>query len=203
MHEWTRADLIGAHAALDFINTVADAGKSRQETRLATWNDYLRWLSAARLQHLGKPRLPRISQPATLARIHALREAGYAVLHALACGAAPGDYALATLQGFIRDAYRHGELLASGDGLRWQPGVKDREPHLHRLVLLIDDLLRSGELPRLRECARCTWLFLDTGRGPGRKWCDMRKCGNRQKSASFRLRHSVPVVRRKPPHPSR
>ncbi|MGH6819514.1 MAG: CGNR zinc finger domain-containing protein [Methylocella sp.] len=38
----------------------------------------------------------------------------------------------------------------------------------------------------MRECGRCTGLFLHHGRGLGRRWCRMNTCGNRAKIERFR-----------------
>lgn len=43
-------------------------------------------------------------------------------------------------------------------------------------------LLTPGRLTRVRICANCAWLFLDTSRNGSRIWCDMAVCGNRQKA---------------------
>jgi predicted RNA-binding Zn ribbon-like protein len=42
----------------------------------------------------------------------------------------------------------------------------------------------------LRTCANgdCGRLFLDRSRAKGRRWCSMRRCGNRVKVAAFRCR---------------
>ena len=72
-------------------------------------------------------------------------------------------------------------------GFQILPGPLDG---LHdHLVLALFDLLQGSDLDRLRECPRCTHLFLDHGRGPGRRWCSMARCGNRAKVESFRARH--------------
>jgi predicted RNA-binding Zn ribbon-like protein len=57
--------------------------------------------------------------------------------------------------------------------------------------------LLSGELARsIKECAadECTRLYVDGSRKGGRRWCDMRECGNRAKVASFRARHDTVVT---------
>jgi predicted RNA-binding Zn ribbon-like protein len=53
------------------------------------------------------------------------------------------------------------------------------------------DLLTSERVVRVRECAAedCAWLFVDTSRGPRRKWCDMSTCGNRAKARRYYARH--------------
>ncbi|EPZ91129.1 CGNR zinc finger [Burkholderia cenocepacia BC7] len=48
--------------------------------------------------------------------------------------------------------------------------------------------MRSDDFARVRQCGRCTWFFVDRGRGVGRRWCDMRTCGNRAKVEAFRER---------------
>jgi predicted RNA-binding Zn ribbon-like protein len=45
--------------------------------------------------------------------------------------------------------------------------------------------------PRLKACRGedCRWVYLDGSRNGSRRWCDMAACGNRAKSATFRVRH--------------
>lgn len=47
--------------------------------------------------------------------------------------------------------------------------------------------------PRLKACRGedCRWVFVDSSRNTSRRWCDMAGCGNRSKSAAFRVRHRV------------
>ncbi len=44
--------------------------------------------------------------------------------------------------------------------------------------------------PRFKACrgTDCRWVFLDSSRNSSRRWCDMAACGNRAKSAAFRVR---------------
>jgi len=50
------------------------------------------------------------------------------------------------------------------------------------------DLLRTGPLDRLKVCAACPWLFLDTSRNRSRRWCSMSDCGARLKMRRYRAR---------------
>jgi predicted RNA-binding Zn ribbon-like protein len=52
------------------------------------------------------------------------------------------------------------------------------------------ELLTSGQVVRLRECAGdpCGWLFLDLSKNGSRRWCDMADCGNRAKARRYRER---------------
>jgi predicted RNA-binding Zn ribbon-like protein len=70
----------------------------------------------------------------------------------------------------------------------WRPSGNSHHRWTDAAALSLEDLLRSDELARVRQCKRCTWLFVDRGRGVGRRWCAMRTCGNRAKAEAFRER---------------
>ena len=48
-HEWRAADFVGGHPALDFLNTVADTGKTRDEEKLVDWPAVRAWAAKAGL----------------------------------------------------------------------------------------------------------------------------------------------------------
>ena len=52
------------------------------------------------------------------------------------------------------------------------------------------ELVASGRWRAVRECASdtCTWMFLDTSKNHSRRWCEMARCGNRDKVQRFRAR---------------
>lgn len=52
----------------------------------------------------------------------------------------------------------------------------------------IETIARDGR--RLRVCAddACRHVFLDRSHGKQRRWCSMKRCGNRAKVAAFRTR---------------
>jgi predicted RNA-binding Zn ribbon-like protein len=54
------------------------------------------------------------------------------------------------------------------------------------------DALVLGELTRVRRCADpgCSRVFYDDTKNGGRRWCDMRSCGNRAKAARHRRAHA-------------
>ena len=55
------------------------------------------------------------------------------------------------------------------------------------MLASLGDLLYSGELSRLRECAnpKCRWLFVDRSRNHSRRWCSMSICGGRDKNHRY------------------
>jgi predicted RNA-binding Zn ribbon-like protein len=54
------------------------------------------------------------------------------------------------------------------------------------LSLLAVHALFTLPADRVRACARCGWLFLDSSRGGRRRWCSMSTCGNREKASRHR-----------------
>jgi predicted RNA-binding Zn ribbon-like protein len=193
MHAWQDLGLLGGHPALQFANTVDDAGKTRVRDGLPTWALALDWAHAADLLDRDEQqRLRRAPEAAAeLARLHDLREAIWRSFRAIAAGeptAAPDRAALAA-EG--RAAVTAARLVQDGRALVWQVAVPDAGATTlrARLALAALDLAADADaLARLRECGRCTALFLDRGRGRGRRWCRMETCGNRAKVARHRGR---------------
>lgn len=177
----TDAGMDAGHPALAFLNTVSDTGKSRQDNSFANGD--------ALLEQLQDAGLWAKVDPPTTGQLHALiqlREAAYSVVSAIAAARSPAREDALELETAIKAAIADASLSpGSPDGLfRAGPmgGLYDI------LVLSLMDLLQSGDFDRLRECRGCTRLFLDHGRGPGRRWCSMARCGNRAKVRGFRDR---------------
>jgi predicted RNA-binding Zn ribbon-like protein len=171
------------HPFLAFVNTVTDPGKTRRQDGFASGEDLLRALQAGGFT--GCEDAPGQGQ---LAGLRSLREASYGVLSALAAGRRPPREDALAVELAIKSALTDAQLYFDGPMPEWRPGPLGG---LHdALALSLADLLRSDQLSRLRECRRCTQLFLDHGRGPGRRWCSMARCGNRAKAQNFRERRS-------------
>jgi predicted RNA-binding Zn ribbon-like protein len=71
--------------------------------------------------------------------------------------------------------------------------VEEYEPGSSLAVIARDliNLLAGPELDRLRECAGCGSLFFDRSPSGRRKWCSMRRCGERVASARYRRRRAA------------
>jgi len=190
-HRWSDADFVGGHPALDFINTVADKAKTRDEETLMQWRDVHTWAAAAGLlapadlkrfcQH------PRLDGADELIALRQFREEAYvAMLHVTSGGG--DERAVGSLAAAIRDAIGR-STFASFDGrFIWRPDGQTAWRWVDAAALAFEHLMRSEDLGRVRQCGRCTWFFVDRGRGAGRRWCDMRTCGNRAKAEAFRER---------------
>ncbi|WP_261565086.1 CGNR zinc finger domain-containing protein [Frankia gtarii] len=55
-------------------------------------------------------------------------------------------------------------------------------------------LLTTGEPGRLRSCEGCGLAFYDRSPSGARRWCSMRRCGERSASANYRRRHAEPTT---------
>ena len=191
MAHWNRAAFVGGHPALDFLNTVDDHGKTRTRSCIADWESFVGWsrasglFSESELRALARMR-GREECRAKLAEIHNLREIAHAVLRAIAARTAPPKMALKTLEDLIKSALARAALTTRSNGFEWSARTDDPDWMIDALGLAVENLLRTADLERLCECGRCTWLFIDRGRGAGRRWCDMRTCGNRAKAEAFR-----------------
>lgn len=186
---------VGGHPALDFVNTVNDSGKSREKSRIGDWDHFQSWALASNIfikkhqKQLGVISNSSNSSP-ILEKVHSLREATYSMLSSIASSDFSPKEDQAYLEAHIKKAMNNGVLNYRGNTYVWTIAVDDPDWLIGTLALSIESLIRSEDFRKLRECGRCSWLFLNEGRGKGRKWCDMRTCGNRLKSESFRNRQN-------------
>ncbi|MCA8003100.1 CGNR zinc finger domain-containing protein [Burkholderia metallica] len=193
-HEWTAADFVGGHPALDFLNTVADTGKTRDADKLVDWPHVHAWAERAGL--LAPADLARLLRHArqddadALAALHDFREDAYTAVAYLTAGGGgtAGARAAQRLAAAIRDAIGRSAFDAVDGRFAWRPDARAASRWVDAAALGFEQLLRSDDFARVRQCGRCTWFFVDRGRGVGRRWCDMRTCGNRAKVEAFRER---------------
>lgn len=193
MKQWSDSAFVGGHPALDFLNTVADQGKTRDHSEIADWESFVAWAGASGLFTASELRTLKALdgsgvRASVLADVHRLRETAHAVLSELATDAPPLRGRLGELEAGLNDALGRASLKRRDGGFIWSAGTTGATRIVDALALSVEDLLRGEGISRLRECGRCTWLFIDRGRGKGRRWCDMRTCGNRAKAEAFRSR---------------
>jgi len=190
MQQWTVEAFIGGHPALDFLNTVDNHDKTRSDSRIGDWPGFLAWAAEAQLFTAEERRrltsVKPAHHPGLLGELHSFRETCYAVVSALAAERYPPARPWRGLQEAIGVALMDAELVPGEAHFVWRAGGDTPLWVVDALALSMERLLRDPALGRLRECGRCSWLFLDHGRGRGRRWCDMRTCGNRAKAEAFR-----------------
>ncbi|WP_409491723.1 CGNR zinc finger domain-containing protein [Amycolatopsis sp. cmx-11-12] len=169
---WDGYDSIGGSVPLDLVNTVSwRRDPARRDDRLSAPTRLSEWVV---LVGAGDKRL-EISE-AVLETVKAFRETLYQVLVS-----DPPD--VGPLRKSLVSAYRHAELAPSLP-LRWTVPLVNDTALPHFLALATEDLLRSGDLDRIRECEGpgCGWIFTDHTRNRSRRWCSSSDCGNRARA---------------------
>jgi predicted RNA-binding Zn ribbon-like protein len=185
--------IVGGDPALDLVNTVGD---DRVVDPLGDYASFAAW--AARIgvvDTVAADRLAAIAgdRPAAaeraLAEARALRRVMDAVVRPLAraTGEPPPD-ALARLVQRAGAAVERARLVRAGGVFVPVWGGDHLERPLWPLAVAALDLLRGGPLDRLKVCASCPWLFIDTSRNRSRRWCSMDECGVRIKMRRYRER---------------
>ena len=63
---------------------------------------------------------------------------------------------------------------------------------------VLAELLRladSDRLERVKTCdsEECRWIFYDRSKPGNRRWCSSDRCGNREKTRTYRMRHGGPA----------
>jgi predicted RNA-binding Zn ribbon-like protein len=180
---------------LDFTNTVNWHMSQHPVEELPTYSDLLAWsqkvglLTNAEAQHLAglAARRPAEAQ-AVLERAHALREAVFRLLSAMASHERSDPADLDLINAELPAALSHSQLIARPEGfaLRWQADPDALDKMLWPVVYSAADLLANRDLlTRVGVCADdrgCGYLFLDMTKNHSRRWCDMKDCGNRAKA---------------------
>jgi predicted RNA-binding Zn ribbon-like protein len=61
---------------------------------------------------------------------------------------------------------------------------------LGRVLGQMIELAATDRLARLKTCAsdECHWIFFDRSKPANRRWCSSSRCGNRQKTRTYRVR---------------
>jgi predicted RNA-binding Zn ribbon-like protein len=194
----TEDDLVGGHVAIDFLNTAGGATKARDVERLVDYSAALRWGAATNLltEDEGK-QLARLAETVpeaaedALGSLRAFRETLHVCLMAEQAGSEWPSYERSKVERQIKTALCGANLNRVDECFLWTASAEQcgLALILVRVALATESLLRSDDLARMRNCERCSWLFVDRGRGKPRRWCSMAACGSRAKSARYYRRH--------------
>lgn len=197
-YEWSPRDLVAGELCLEFTNTVGDHSKTRDVERLTDWDALLKWaVAAGALNAIEAHELRKIGgrNPAAARRslqsLLNFREVLFRVLSALAAGYAPVREDLEGVESAILGALHSAHLTQGSQTFEW--AIRQSESlmktPLARIALSTLRLLQGEDLSRLRECQRCSWLFVDRSKSHGRRWCRADACGNRARVARhYRIR---------------
>ena len=180
---WKDENFVGGHPALDFINTVGDTDKSRADNRLNSPDGLLSWINAS-----GVAKSDLRPSQADVDALVQFRELTYHVLSALVRNGIASTNHLRKFEDHTKSAVDRATLSVSTAPALWSATQDPAFHYIDSFALLVEEFLRSPDVGRLRQCERCTWFFLNSGRGRGRRWCNMSTCGNRHKVAAHRER---------------
>jgi predicted RNA-binding Zn ribbon-like protein len=183
------AELIGGHAALDLVNTVAWRGDpARIVDRLVDLPTLLAWMTRVGLLDAASGgRLARERQAdgeAALRAARRVRETLHTALHATATGTPLSSQDVADLRSVLVGAVRRASLDSTLP-LRWTITPRLPEDLAWQLALVGMELLHdSDRLHAVRVCQGigCGWLFIDQSRSHTRRWCSSADCGNRERA---------------------
>ncbi len=89
----------------------------------------------------------------------------------------------------LHEALSRLEIRPSADRFEWAWALdaNDLDRMLWPIVRSAAEMLTSGDLGRVRQCARegCDWLFVDASKNHSRRWCSMNMCGSRVKARRY------------------
>jgi predicted RNA-binding Zn ribbon-like protein len=183
--------LIAGHVALDFANTLDDAYAPTgimellpDYESLLVFSEQSGVLSASDCRSLERG-TSEASKAKALHEAHGLRTAVLESFTSLATTGSPSVGAVSTLNGFLEKTLLHRKLSnIGGVHWTWEGVATDAHAPLWPIAFEAAELLVSKRRELVRMCSvdTCRWLFLDTSKNHGRRWCDMNLCGNRVKA---------------------
>jgi predicted RNA-binding Zn ribbon-like protein len=203
---WLPRHRIGGHPALDLVNTVShrydasiavdrmsDAGK------ITSWCADQGIVSVERSLALHEYILSKGLEAKLVASVARIRDAAGATLDPVASDGAPDPTALAQVLAASANAAVtvHGLSMDNRSGIELVSGDLDVKSVTAAMAMLVVDVVFRLPAERIRACPRCGWLFHDSSKGGRRRWCDMKRCGNREKVSRHYHAHQPSSVKRK------
>jgi predicted RNA-binding Zn ribbon-like protein len=185
--------LLGGRLCLDFVNTIEAPRRASPVDFIRSYDDLVRWSWHARSIDLEEADdliglAASQSQVAgqVLARALSLRAAVDGLGRALARGMTPADADVILVQSDFVEGLQNARLTLIDQRFEWtwRAAAHDLRKPLWLIARSAVDLIQDGRLDRLKECPGaddCGWLFYDTSRTGGRRWCSMEGCGSRVK----------------------
>ncbi|MEM5314800.1 ABATE domain-containing protein [Paraburkholderia sp. JHI869] len=189
---WNAGSFAGGALCLDFANTQGGRDKTRDEERLTNYRAAVDWASAAgavsgnegrRLRAMARQAPAEAAH--NLEQLRLFRESLYRLFSALAANRVVEPADDVVLRSAVAAAVNVARLERRPDGCDWQIDTDKAGLNTlwNRIALDVQQLLLSSEMPYVRECERCTWLFVDRSKNKRRRWCKAETCGNRARAS--------------------
>ncbi len=191
-------DLDGNNLALDFINTLEYRKTEKEIDWITSYKDALCW--AERTNILSFTQMKKLldlihnKDPEILnIQVHKYRGNLYDVFASII----DQTFNKIEIKKKFNDIYslvkREINLKTDTLNFTWEYPELETNPigFLEPVIQSAADLLVSGNLERLKRCSNpiCGWLYYDTSKNNSRRWCCMKKCGNRAKANKFYQSH--------------
>jgi predicted RNA-binding Zn ribbon-like protein len=192
----------GGTLSLDFANTVDNRNNERRKELLTDYARLVQWAEGAKII-TGKTadqlrrfasEAPRQAESALRLAIQ-LREAIHAIFSAVTERCAIPIPAISELNAAVQRSSGHSQIVHTNRHFAWewvQP-ESSLDSMLWPVARAASELLTSDDLAYVRRCASesCKWLFLDKTKNHGRRWCEMKTCGNRDKARRYYQRQKA------------
>lgn len=192
-------DLVAGNVCLDFVNTLDDRHMDAPQELLETYLDLVRFgedagfLEARQVEWLVERSYldPGAAQKVLLwgrELREAIHDVFWAIINQQINQRAAPEAALARLNDAVQAAAMHLRLVPVKGGFAWKfDDLRELDSVLWPIARAAGDLLVSPQLQYVRACFSkiCEWFFLDTSKNHHRRWCDMTRCGNREKFRNF------------------
>ena len=173
---WTPHRFSGGTLAFDLANTVIlRHDPARRLDRISGPEDLAGFSVAASL-HCAEARQDMAYAPCPASALQPLLELRELIDRHFRSLAVSGESNFAT---FVAMADKAASILRQ-TGMT--PQRIDGAVSLSALSLAMETMNSASKALRVKLCANCGWLIVDTSRNRSRIWCDMTVCGNREKS---------------------
>lgn len=190
--DWDAGCFVGGSLCLDFCNTQGGRSKARDNERLSSYQVVVGWAGAAQgvdVREANELLLMAQAHPEqalrNLEQLRTFREELHRLFAALASNQAPLAADLTRVRTEICAAIAVAELIRHEQGFSWEVTIEavGLQSLLARVALSAQQLLSSEAVVYVRECERCSWLFVDRSKNKRRRWCKTETCGNRARAA--------------------
>ncbi|PSR53105.1 hypothetical protein AHMF7605_05970 [Adhaeribacter arboris] len=184
----------GGALCLDFINTVRNRKVPVMHNYLATYQSFIIWcrrinawpeellhtLWAYSQAHPEKAEL-------ALQSILATRENMYALFSAIAAESTPDSTELKNFNHYLSNALTQAMLNFDNHSLKVEINIweNDLEGPVKTVLYSAFQTLTQANPKKIKECAECGWLFLDTTKNGKRQWCNPGYCGSTSKARRY------------------
>lgn len=195
--EWRAGFIFVANQlCLDFLNTRLTQRIEPFEF-LVDVRSVSRWLGAAnlvspaRVREAGNRWSRRPGGKAFMTRLWAFREELREAVLAFEAGKKPQAAFIAELNRLLVEHPIRYELRMAGThpNLRRRLDLEVPDDAYGPIVDAAASLF-TGDSSRVRKCEACPGQFYDTSKKNARRWCSMRRCGNKVKVAAYTKRHA-------------